>query len=169
MNNRMKTLTISLVAVTLVFAFSAFIAGYQMVERQTKLQYLQSQITLFRNSTANVRIENISAGSWYPDPIGWSPYYKDFNITVVNNGIVKTGGMILEAKVQGNNTNLDSDLYGMYISNQIGVLQVQESNSMSIRLIANMQRADILSQYSLSITLSLDGVVHDKQTVEIGK
>jgi hypothetical protein len=172
MSNRKKMVTISLIVATLVLAFSALIIGYQMVEAQSKMQYLERQIVYYRNMTANVTanvtMQNISVGLWHPDALVGAPYYKDINITVINNGFLKPGGMVLDAKVQGNNTNLDP--FGIYISNQIGVLHIQESKSMSVRLIVpTIDRADILSEYNLSITLRLDGNVLDRQTVEIGR
>ena len=184
-----KLITLSLIIVTLSLAFSTFFVGSQMVEAQKKLRDLQSQVAYYENITdtlqaqaddleaqisrlqnpiANVTFTAISVGPWYAGAYAPPPYSKDINITLQNIGTMRIGGMTLDFKVEGNTTNVDPFSTAI-ISGQLGVLHVQESKSMAVRLITptiDLTRA--LADCQLIITLMLDKEVLDRKTVTIG-
>jgi hypothetical protein len=111
-------------------------------------------------------------GKWHPDPIGGVPYYKDITIALQNTGTSDVGGVVLDIKLQGNTTNihyLDIYAHAPTTSGLLGVLHVQESKDMAIRLTTfSTGEESVLSAYSLVITAMLDKTVLDRQTVEIG-
>jgi uncharacterized protein YlxW (UPF0749 family) len=184
-----KLVAFSLVIVILSLAFSAVFLGSQMVEAQKKVRDLQSQIAYYENMTDtlqtqasdleaqinrlqdpidNVTFTAISVGPWYTGAYAPPPYSKDINITLQNIGTRKIGGVTLDFKVEGNTTNIDPFSIAV-ISGQLGVLHVQESKSMAVRLITpTIDLTQALEDCQLIITLMLDKEVLDRKTVTIG-
>jgi type II secretory pathway pseudopilin PulG len=184
---RKKLMAFSLIIVTLVLAFSALLVGSQMVEAQSKVRDLQSQIAYYENMTDtlqtqassleaqindlqnpidNVTFTAISVGPWYTGAYAPPPYTKDINITIQNVGTRNIGGEILDFKVEGNTTNI---FLSIHVSGQFGILHVQESKNLGVRLITGtIDQTQALSPCNLTITLMLDKNVLDRQTVRIG-
>lgn len=184
-----KLITFSLIIVTLSLALSALFLGSQMVEVQKKVRDLQSQVSYYENMTdtlqaqaidleaqisrlqnpiANVTLSAISVGPWYAGAYAPPPYSKDINITLQNIGTRRIGGMTLDFKVEGNTTNIDPFSIAV-ISGQLGVLHVQESKSMAVRLITpTTDLTQALEDCQLIITLMLDKEVLDRKAVTIG-
>lgn len=160
-----------------------------MVEAQSKVRDLQSQVAYYENMTDTIQtqassleaqiyglqnpIDNvtptaISVGPWYAGAYAPPPYSKDINITLQNLGTRSIGGVTLNFKVEGNTTNIDQFSIRV-ISSQLGVIHVLESKNMTVRLTASTtDRTLALSDCSLIITLMLDKNVLDRQTVTIG-
>jgi type II secretory pathway pseudopilin PulG len=188
-STRKKLITFSLIIVTLILAFSALFLGSQMGEAQKKMRDLQNQVAYYENMTDtlqtqtssletqindlqnpidNVTFTAISVGPWYVGEYAPPPYSKDINITLQNLGTRSIGGATLDFKVEGNTTVIDQFSIHV-ISGQLGILHVQESKNMTVRLIASTNdRTQVLSDCSLIITLMLDKPVLDGQTVTIG-
>ena len=186
---RKKLITFSLIIVALILTFSALFLGSQMVEAQSKVRDLQSQVAYYENMTDtiqtqassleaqiyglqnpidNVTFTAISVGPWYAGAYAPPPYSKDINITLQNLGTRSIGGVTLNFKVEGNTTNIDQFSIRV-ISSQLGVIHVLESKNMTVRLTASTtDRTLALSDCSLIITLMLDKNVLDRQTVTIG-
>jgi hypothetical protein len=131
---------------------------------QTQASRLEAQIYNFQNPVVNVTFINISVGPWIFD----YAYYKYINVTFQNVGTIPIGGVTLAFKVEGNTTNIDNFL--IYVSpHQLGVLQVQELKTMKVHLATGHEdRKQALSECNFTITLMLDKLVFDRQTVMIG-
>lgn len=181
-----KVVTFLLVAVVvIVLAFSALSFGSQMNEAQKKVNDLQNQLAHYENVTdslqtqassleaqiydlqnpvVNVTFTDISVGPWIFD----YPYHKDINVTFQNVGTTTVGGVTLAFKVEGNTTNIGDFL--IYVSpHQLGVLQVKELQTLKVRLATGWEdRKQALSECNFTITLMLDKLALDRQTVMIG-
>ena len=186
---RFKVIIFSLIVITIVLAFSASYLWSQMVEAQDKVRGLQSQVANYENMTDtlqtqasnleaqiyqlqnpvdNVTFTAISVGSWYWGGIDPSPYYKDISVTFQNLGTRSIGGVTLDFKVEGNTTNIDASRIFVR-SGLLGVIHVQESKNFNASLLTwGVGETQFLSQYNLTITLLLDQLILDRQTVRIG-
>jgi hypothetical protein len=166
-----KATIFSLVIATLILACSAWSLGNQMNEAKKKVSDLQNQVAYYENMTrapANVTFTDISVGPWYvQEEFGPPPYYKAINLTLQNVGTISIGGLTLEFEVEG---PINSDEFGIYISTwQLGILHVQEQKSLTVTLVTGTEdRTHAVSKSYLTITLMLDELVLDKQTVRIG-
>lgn len=165
-----KVVTFLLIAVVIVLAFSALSLGSQMSEAQNKVSDLQNQVAYYENimhAPANVTFTNISIGNWYhQEKYGPPPYYKAINLTLQNLGARSIGGLTLAFKVKG---PININEFGIYVSTwQLGILHVQEQKSLVVTLVPyNADGKYALSQSNFTITLMLDDLVLDEQTVEI--
>ena len=186
---RNKLIAFSLILGILVLSFSALSLWSKMVEAQKKVHDLQSQVANYENMTdvlqtqassleAQIyRLQNpiddvaftaISVGPWYLGAYAPSPYYKDISVTFQNVGTRSIGGVTLDFKVEGNTTNIDRSRIFVR-SGLLGVIHVQESENFNASLLTwGMGETQFLSQYNLTITLLLDQLVLDRQTVRIG-
>ena len=186
---RNKLIAFSLILGILVLSFSALSLWSKMVEAQKKVHDLQSQVANYENMTdvlqtqassleAQIyRLQNpiddvaftaISEGAWYLGAYAPSPSYKDISVTFQNVGTRSIGGVTLDFKVEGNTTNIDRSRIFVR-SGLLGVIHVQESKNFNATLLTwGMGETQFLSQYNLTITLLLDQLVLDRQTVRIG-
>jgi hypothetical protein len=164
-----KMIIFLLVAATLVLALSAWSLGSQMSEAQKKVSDLQNQITHYENmlsAPANVTFTDISLGPWYvQEDFGPPPYHKAINLTLQNAGTRDTGGLTLRIKEE---ESIKDDLAISVNTWELGILHVQEQKSLMVWLsTGNEEQKQAVSKSDLTITLMLDEVVLDEQTVRI--
>ncbi len=181
-----RKLIASLIIITLAIGVVALVVGSQMVQTQTKVRDLQSQLATYENTTNslqsqassleaqikylqnpidNVTLTVVSKGNWYADPVAGYPWYKFINITLQNFGTETIGGMTLDFRVEGNTTNIS---YYIHANTNQGVLHVNETRSLRIQLITSIDQKRELADCTLTITLLLDQKVLDRKTVTIG-
>ena len=158
-----------LVAATLVLALSAWSLGSQISEAQKKISDLQNQIAYYENITstpANVTFTDISLGPWYvQEEFGPPPYHKAINVTFQNVGTRDIGGLTLRIKEE---ESIKDDLAISVNTWKLGILHVQEQKSLMVWLsTGNEEQKQAVSKSDLTITLMLDEVVLDEQTVRI--
>jgi type II secretory pathway pseudopilin PulG len=178
-----------LVAVVIVLAFSALSLVGQMNEAQTKVNALQSQLAYYENVTGslqtkassleaqiydlqnpivNATFTDISVGPWVKRGMS-DPYRKDINVTYQNVGTTFLGGVTLALKIDGNTTNIDNFLINIK-PYHLGVVQVKELQTSQVSFLTGWEdRKQALSECNLTITLMLDKLTLDSQTVIIGR
>jgi hypothetical protein len=186
--NNTKLMTLILIIIVVTLTFPTIYIGNQIIEAQKKISDLETQITYlqnmsdtlqiqernltnqisqFQNSTDNVSLTIVSIGPWHGDPLTGYPFYKFINLTLQNNGVRNIGGMILDSRVEGNTSNLGH--LGIYVNSNQGVLHPNELMNRTMQLIAPTQAAtQVLKNYQLTITLTLDKIVLDKKTITLG-
>ena len=165
-----KTITFLLVIVIILLAFSALSLGSRMNEAQKKVDDLRNQVAQYENMTrppANVKFTDISVRPWYVDEYyGPPPYYKNINVTFQNVGTKTIGGITLEFEVEGNTSDIYFEIY--VHPNLLGLLHVQESKSLIVRIVTDVYNRALLSRCNLIITMMLDNLILDEQTVMLG-
>ncbi len=126
----------------------------------------QQNSTYVATKGCNVTITAITQNPW--DVVYTTPYFKDFNISIQNVGTVNAGGFTFRFTIEGNTTNIDS--YYISISpSQLGVLHVQETKTVHLRMITpRLDMKGALSECTLSVQLMLDDTVLDEYKQPIG-
>jgi type II secretory pathway pseudopilin PulG len=177
-----------LVAVVVVLAFSALNLAGQIDGAQKQVNELQSQLAYYENLTDNLQTKannletqiydlqnpivnatftDISVGPWTKGGMS-DPYRKVINVTYQNVGTTSIGGVTLALKIEGNTTNIDNFVINI-TPYHLGVVQVKELQTSQVSLLASWEDKQALSECNLTITLMLDKLTLDSQTVIIGR
>jgi hypothetical protein len=214
-----KILFASLLIVTVVLAFSAWLLQKQMVDAQTQTNEAQSQLTnnqnladqtmyygnlseslqsqlnssqtqisnlqnltdklqnqinnlqtQLNNSQApayNVTVTAITWGSW-TNPVGVG-FAKTFNVTIKNVGTANIGGITSAFKIvtEGRDVS-DKFEISIYEPQQMGVLHIQESGTITAIVTTALNVPVDLSKSDFVATIMLDEVVLDESTAPLG-
>jgi len=135
---------------------------------QTKAGSLEAQIYDLQNPIVNAAFTDISIEPWVKNGMS-DPYRKVINVTYQNMGTTSIGGVTLALKLEGNTTGIDNFFINV-TPYQLEVVQVNELQTSQVSFLTGWEdRKQALSECNLTITLMLDTLALDSQTVSIGR
>ena len=142
--------------------YTKFITAYSLI---ISIVLASTSVLMFiQNQPSNVKITNLTAGKW--ENPGGVQYTITFNVTFKNLGPKDIGGITLDYKISGNQSNLPYNL--RWVSpKQLGVLHVEESKSIILFLETNLSYISQFTGCNFIATLMLDDVVLDEKLLTI--
>ena len=142
--------------------FTKFIKAYSLII--SVLLASLAVLMFIQNQPSNIKITNITAGKW--ENPGGVQYTRTFNVTFKNHGPKDTGGITLNYKISGNQSNLPYNLR-LVSHKQLGILHVEESKSIILFLETNLSYISQFTGLNFTATLMLDDVVLDEKLLTI--